>query len=392
MKFIIHGGTLSRSLSSIMGLVGKNNTIPIVENLLFELQDNTLSITATDLETVANVNIELQNAEAIGISRVCIPGKELYTLVSQLTAYPLTIFVNEDYSIDIKTDAGGQYVFKGLNADDYPQMTNIEDKTEVTIKSSTLVAAINKTLFAAATDEFRQQLSGILCEFSPLGLTFVGTDSHKLVRFRNSSYATDDERRVILPKKTLGLISKILVSLNEDIDVNIENNLSNIAFHFGNYHFTCRLIEGRYPNYEAAIGNAMPNPADPSILANVVLVNRNQLLDCVKRISIFCSKATNQIRFIITPKKIMIHAEDIDTQNNAHEEVDCDYNSEEEMTIGLTAKYLIEILSNIETETVRFDISAPNKPCIVKPYDEETKDEQTVESILMLIMPVILVG
>lgn len=390
MKFIIHGGTLSRYLSSIMGLVGKNNTIPIVENLLFELNGNSLSITSTDLETVANVNIELQDAEDIGINKVCIPGKELYTLVSQLTAYPLTVFVNEDYSIDIKTDSGGQYVFKGLNAEDFPRMTEIEDKVEATIKSSILVNAISKTIFATANEEFRPQLSGVLCEFSPLGLTFVGTDSHKLVRFRRTDYATSEERSVILPKKSLSMISKILASINEDLDVKIENNLSNIAFYFKNYHFSCRLIDGKYPNYEAAIVNAMPNPADSSVKANTILVSRNQLLDCVKRVSIFCNKANDQIRFCIYPKKIIIRAEDMDTQNNAQEEVVCDYDGSE-MIIGLTAKYLVEVLSNIETETVKFEVSSPNKPCVVKPYEEESSDNVVKDDILMLIMPVILV-
>ncbi|MBQ7984837.1 MAG: DNA polymerase III subunit beta, partial [Bacteroidales bacterium] len=293
MKFIVHGGTLSRSLNSILGLVSKNNTIPIVENFLFELNGKTLNITASDLETVANVSIELQDAEEIGVTRVCIPGKDLNTLVSQLTDSPLNIFVNEDYSVDIATNEGGKYNFKGLDAEDYPQMITIEDKNEFTIHSATFVNAINKTLFATSNDEFRPQMAGVLCEFSPKGLTFVGTDSHKLVRFRNTSYATDDEKAFILPKKTLNLMGKILSSINEDIEIKVENNVSNIAFYFNNYHFACRLIEGKYPQYEAAI--PVNNP-------NKLLVAKNQLTDSVKRISIFTNQATNQIRFEVTGK------------------------------------------------------------------------------------------
>lgn len=382
MKFIIHGGTLARSLNSIMGLVAKNNTIPIVENFLFELNGNILSITASDLETVANVNIELQDADSIGVSRVCIPGKELYTLVSQLTSRPLTMFVNEDFSVDIATDNGGKYNFKGIDPEDYPQMIQIEDKNEFTINSSTLVSGINKTLFATSNDEFRPQMAGVLCEFSPKGLTFVGTDSHKLVRFRNTSYSTDDERAFILPKKTLNLMSKILSSINEEFEVKVENNMSNIAFYFQNYHFACRLIEGKYPQYDGAI---------PSDNPNKLIVAKTSLQESVKRISIFTNPTTSQLRFEVNEKEIVIQAEDVDAQNKALERIPCSYEGDP-MTIGLNAKYLTEIINNVETENICFEMSRPDRPCIVTPYDEETSETQKTETLLMLLMPVILMN
>ncbi len=382
MKFIVHGSTLARSLNSIMGLISKNNTIPIVENLLFELNDKTLSITASDLETVANVNIELQDADSIGISKVCVPAKEFYSLASQLTSRPLTMFVNEDYSVDIATDNGGKYNFKGIDPEDYPKMIEIEDKNEFTIQSSTLVNGINKTLFATSNDEFRPQMAGVLCEFSPKGLTFVGTDSHKLVRFRNTMYATDDVKSFILPKKTLNMIAKILSSINEDFEVRVENNMSNIAFYFENYHFACRLIDGKYPQYDSAIPTDNPNK---------LIVDKNSLLESVKRISIFTNPTTNQIRFEVTDREIVIQAEDVDAQNKAQERISCSYEGEQ-MTIGLNAKYLTEIINNVETENICFEMSRPDRPCIVLPYDEETKDEQKQETLLMLLMPVILMS
>lgn len=381
MKFIIQGGTLAHSLSSLMGVVGKNNTIPIVENFLFELKDKILSITATDFQTVANVNIELTDAEEIGISRVCIPSKDIFALVSQLSSIPLTIFVNEDYSVDINTDQGGRYNFKGIDPEDYPQMIEIEDKNEFIIKSSVLVNGINKTMFATSQDEFRPAMTGVLCEFSKKGLTFVGTDSHKLVRMRNTEYATDDERSFILPKKTCALMSKILSSINEDMDVRVENNVQNIAFYFDNYHFACRLIEGKYPQYDAAIPQENPNR---------LIVQKNALLESVKRISIFSNPTTHQMRFEITDKNIDIQAEDIDTMNKAKEHLACSYEGEN-ITIGLNAKYLQEILNNIETENVLFEMSRPDRPCIIKPYDEE-KSEDDKQSLLMLVMPVILMN
>ena len=250
------------------------------------------------------------------------------------------------------------------------------------IKRQTLVNGINKTLFAIATEDFRPQMTGVLCEFSPKGLTFVGTDSHKLVRLRNTSYATEDEKAFILPKKTLSLMSKILSSINEEFEVKVENNLSNIAFYFQNYHFACRLIEGKYPQYDSAIPNDNPNK---------LIVAKNSLLESVKRISIFTNPTTNQIRFEVNSKEIVIQAEDIDSQNKAQERIACSYEGEP-MTIGLNAKFLTETISNVETENVCFEMSRPDRPCIVTPYDEETKESQKEETLLMLVMPVILIN
>ncbi len=382
MKFIVHGGTLARYLNSIMGIVGKSNTVPIVENVLFELKDKTLSLTATDLETAAEVSIELEDADMSGVTRVCVPGKELYTLVSQLTAFPLSIIVAQDFSIEISTANGGKYKFQGIDSEDFPQMIQIEDKNEFTIKSSTLVNGINKTIFSTSADTYRPQMTGILCEFSPKGLTFVATDAHKLVRFRNTSYATEDEKEFILPKKTCASLSKILQSINEEFEVKVENNSSNIAFYFQNYHFACRLIDGKYPQYDAVI---------PTDNTNKLILETSVLFESVRRISIFTNPATNQIRLEIAEKEITIRAEDTDAQNIAQEHIVCSYNGEP-MTIGLNAKFLTEILNNIETENICIEMSRPDRPCIIIPYETEATDTPKVETLLMVIMPVVLVN
>ncbi len=381
MKFIINGATLAHSLNSIMGLIAKNNTIPIVENFLFELKGNNLSITATDLETLANINIELQQAEEMGKNAVCVPAKDFSNLVNQLTAVPLTVFVNEDYSVDISTNEG-KYNFKGIEPDDYPQMTQIDDANVFTIKSSTLVKAISKTIFATSNDEFRPQMAGVFLEFSKKGLTFVGTDSHKLVRFRNVSFATDDERGFILPKKTLNILQRILGSINEDLDVRVENNGSNVAFYFGNYNISCRLIEGKYPQYEQAIPTDNPNK---------LIINASALLNSIKRVQIFANPATNQIRFSIFDKQLIITAEDSNFGTKGKEGINCSFEGDP-MDIGLNAKYIIEILNNIETEDVCFELSRPDRPCVITPYAEAEETENTDESLLMLVMPVILMG
>ncbi|MBQ0114098.1 MAG: DNA polymerase III subunit beta [Bacteroidales bacterium] len=380
MKFIVHGGTLARSLNAIGNLPGKNNTIPIVEYFLLSLEENNLVITATDLETMASVSIELQDFDDMGKSKVCVPAKEFSVFINQATSAPLTIMVNEDYSVDIVSN-NGRYNFQGKEPDDFPQMIQIEDADKFTITSSALVNGISKTLFAVSQDEFRPQMSGVLFEFSSKGLTFVGTDSHKLVRMRNTNFATEDERAFILPKKTLNVLQKILSSINEDLEVRVENNVSNIAFYFENFHIACRLIEGKYPQYEAAIPTNNPNK---------LIVSAGALMSTIKRIQIFANTATNQIKLSLADKRLIITAEDVNYGTKGKEELSCDYEGDA-MDIGLNSKYLTEIINNIETENICFEFSKPDRPCIVLPFEEEAKEDNS-EDLLMLLMPVVLVG
>lgn len=380
MKFIVHGGTLARSLNAIGNLPGKNNTIPIVEYFLLSLEENNLVITATDLETMASVSIELQDFDDMGKSKVCVPAKEFSVFINQATSAPLTIMVNEDYSVDIVSN-NGRYNFQGKEPDDFPQMIQIEDADKFTITSSALVNGISKTLFAVSQDEFRPQMSGVLFEFSSKGLTFVGTDSHKLVRMRNTNFATEDERAFILPKKTLNVLQKILSSINEDLEVRVENNVSNIAFYFENFHIACRLIEGKYPQYEAAIPTNNPNK---------LIVSAAALMSTIKRIQIFANTATNQIKLSLADKRLIITAEDVNYGTKGKEELSCDYEGDA-MDIGLNSKYLTEIINNIETENICFEFSKPDRPCIVLPFEEEAKEDNS-EDLLMLLMPVVLVG
>lgn len=380
MKFIVHGGTLARSLNAIGNLPGKNNTIPIVEHFLLSLEGNNLVITATDLETMASVSIELQDFDDMGKSKVCVPAKEFSVFINQATSAPLTIMVNEDYSVDIVSN-NGRYNFQGKEPDDFPQMIQIEDADKFTITSSALVNGISKTLFAVSQDEFRPQMSGVLFEFSSKGLTFVGTDSHKLVRMRNTNFATEDERAFILPKKTLNVLQKILSSINEDLEVRVENNVSNIAFYFENFHIACRLIEGKYPQYEAAIPTNNPNK---------LIVSAAALMSTIKRIQIFANTATNQIKLSLADKRLIITAEDVNYGTKGKEELSCDYEGDA-MDIGLNSKYLTEIINNIETENICFEFSKPDRPCIVLPFEEEAKEDNS-EDLLMLLMPVVLVG
>lgn len=378
MKFIVHGGTLSRSLQSIYSVVTTNNAVPILENFLFQLNQKTLSITASDLETTVTVKLELSDAEAEGLQQIAVPAKIFSDIIKSFSNVPLSFVVDEEtYAIEI-TSGEGKYKLTGLSAEEFPRVSTIEDASQITIPSSLLVNAISKTIFAAGVEETRPQMTGIYCEQSENNITFVGTDAHKLVRYRRSDFSNDVPTSFILPKKPLNLIKNILLSYKEDSDILMEYNIKNVSFIFENYSVVCRLIEGKYPNYEAAIPKENPNK---------LIIERVGFLNSVKRVSLFANQSTQQVRLKLGGNELIISAEDIDFSNAAKEKLACNYTGDD-LEIGFNAKYLLEMLNNIETENVLFEMSQPNRAGILYPFDESS--EETIESILMLVMPVML--
>ncbi|MDR0790103.1 MAG: DNA polymerase III subunit beta [Bacteroidales bacterium] len=380
MKFIINGAKLHSAMQSISGVISTNNAIPIVENFLLTLEDNSIEITGCDLETMATVKIELDSYEAGDVNKVLVPAKLLDELVSSLSSMPLNIKVNDD-TLAVEISAGeGKYTIAGLSADNYPKMMEVEDPQTMTLPSTIIVNAISKTSFATGTDELRPQMTGIYCEQMPDGITFVATDAHKLVRYRCEECKSDEEVKFILPKKPLTLVSKILSSFNEELEVNTNFNYNNVSFTFANYKIVSRLIEGKYPNYDAAIPKNNPNK---------LIIDRQMFLSSVKRAAILTNKSTQQIHLKLTENQLIVSADDIDYENKAEEPLNCSYDGEE-MEIGFNAKYLQEMLNNIDTINILFEMSQPNRAGIIHPYDETA--EANLEDILMLIMPVTLMN
>ncbi len=378
MKFIVHGGTLSRSLQSIYSVITTNNAVPILENFLFQLDEKTLAITASDIETTVTVKLELSDADAEGLSQIAVPAKILSDIVKTFSNVPLSFVIDDEtYAIEI-TSGEGKYKLTGISADEYPRVSTIEDASQITVPSSLLVNAISKTIFAAGVEETRPQMTGIFCEQNENNITFVATDAHKLVRYRRSDFTNDTPTNFILPKKPLNLIKNILVSYKEDADILMEYNIKNVSFKFENYLVVCRLIEGKYPNYDAAIPKENPNK---------LIIERAAFLSSVKRVSLFANQSTQQVRLKLGGNEIIISAEDIDFSNAAKEKLPCNYTGDD-LEIGFNAKYLLEMLNNVETEYLLLEMSQPNRAGIIYPYEEGA--EETAESILMLVMPVML--
>jgi DNA polymerase III subunit beta len=372
MKFIISSTLLLKNLQAILGVINTNNTLPILDDFLFELKEDLITITSSDLETTMRVTIRPDKAEETG--SIAIPAKILVETLKTFPDIPVAFSINPD-TLMIEISAGeGKYKLSGHKSDEYPRTPLLEDTTAITIESRLMSQAINKTLFATGNDELRLVLSGVFCELSPDDVTFVATDAHKLVRYRRTDLRSPDSASFILPKKPLNLLKNILSS--QELPVTIEYNKTNAFFSFSNIHLICRLIDGKYPNYDAVIPKENPNK---------LTIDRHALLNSIRRVSIFANQSTHQIRFKVSGQELILSAEDIDFSNEAKERLNCSYNGED-LEIGFNSKFLLEMLSNIETEEISLEMSAPNRAGILTPLNNENKDED----ILMLVMPVML--
>ncbi len=372
MKFIISSTLLLKNLQAILGVINTNNTLPILDDFLFELKDDSLTITSSDLETTMRVTIRPDKSEETG--SIAIPAKILVETLKTFPDIPVAFSINPD-TLMIEISAGeGKYKLSGHKSEEYPRTPLLEDTIAITFDSRLMSQAINKTLFATGNDELRLVLSGVFCELSPDDVTFVATDAHKLVRYKRTDLKSVDSASFILPKNPLNLLKNILS--NQEVPVTIEYNKTNAFFSFSNIHLICRLIDGKYPNYDAVIPKENPNK---------MTIDRHALLNSIRRVAIFANQSTHQIRFKVSGQELILSAEDIDFSNEAKERLTCSYNGED-MEIGFNSKFLLEMLSNIETEEISLEMSAPNRAGILTPLNNENKNED----ILMLVMPVML--
>ena len=376
MKFIINSSSFAKYLQSISGVLTNNTTVPILDHFYFQLDESVLTVKATDLETTMIVKIELDNANAETVSSVAIPAKILLDILKTFNDIPLTFAVNDNYAVEISSGEG-KYRLAGQNPETYPATPEMAEMMSISLDSQTVVNAISKTLFATSNDELRPQMTGVFCELTPENVTFVATDAHKLVRYRFLDRKADESGSFILPKKPLNLLKNILTSNKEEVDVLLEYNTVNASFAFKNYSVICRLIDGRYPNYDAAIPKENPNK---------LIVDRNLFLNAIRRVSIFANQSTHQVRFALNGSELLITAEDIEFSNEAKERIACNYEGDS-LEIGFNSKFLMEMLSNVDTEQVLMEMSQPNRAGLILPQELE---ENTKENVLMLVMPVML--
>ncbi|MEM6966724.1 MAG: DNA polymerase III subunit beta [Bacteroidota bacterium] len=369
MKFSVSSSDLLKHLQIASGAIGSNPVLPILEDFLFTIDGRTLTIAATDLETSIITTVDV-NADSNGV--VAVPARILLDTLKELPGQPVTFNVNEDnFGIEI-TSAYGKYRLAGENGEDFPNIPQPEEVDTVSMNSSMLGKAISKTLFATSNDDLRPAMTGVYLQVDFNKLTFVATDAHKLVKYTFSEVTSDVSTSFIIPKKALSLLKG---SLPSDEDLKLSFNNSNAFFTAGNIHLVCRLIDARYPDYNAVIPTDNPN---------TLAVARGDFQNSLKRIAIYANKTTNQVILKITDSSLTVSAQDLDFSNEATEQLPCNYNGEP-LTIGFNAKFLIEMLNVLETDEVKMELASSSRAGILHPTESPEG-----EDILMLVMPVML--
>ena len=370
MKFITSSSLLLKNIQVLGGILNTNNTLPILDYFLFDISESVLKITASDLETTLSAELKIESEDN---GSIAVPAKLLIDTLKTFPEQPLTFNILENNTIEISSNHG-KYALAYAKGEEFPKTLPITDPNNSSISSKVLFEAINTTIFASGNDDLRPVMSGVFFQFSSESSTFVATDAHKLVRYVRTDYKSDKLVEFIMPKKPLNILKGILAT--NEFEVKIEFNESNAKFTFSNLSLTCRLIDGKYPNYEAVIPKENPN---------ILTIDRSLFLNSTKRVSIFSNKTTHQVRLKITGNELVISAEDLDYSNKAEERLICNYNGDD-MQIGFNSKFLTEMLSNINSDEVKLELSLPNRAGILTP----TKPGSDSEEITMLVMPVML--
>ncbi|CCX62199.1 dNA polymerase III subunit beta [Bacteroides sp. CAG:598] len=372
MKFIVSSTALSSHLQAVSRVINSKNALPILDCFLFDLQDGTLSVTASDSETTMVTSLEVNESDADG--RFAVTAKTLLDALKEIPEQPLAFDINIG-TLEINVQyQNGKYSLMGQSADEFPQLTQLGDNAvRVEIDAEVLLNGINRSVFATADDELRPVMNGIYFDITTDDITMVASDGHKLVRCKTFAAHGNERAAFILPKKPANLMKNLLA--REQGTVTIEFDERNAVFTLENYRMVCRLIEGRYPNYNSVIPQNNPYK---------VTVDRQSLIGALRRVSIFSSQASSLIKLRLSNNQITISAQDIDFSTSAEETQTCQYDGND-MSIGFKSTFLLDILNNISAEEVIIELADPSRAGVIIPVEQEEK-----EDLLMLLMPMML--
>jgi DNA polymerase-3 subunit beta len=374
MKFVVSSTELLSHLSAISKVINSKNTLPILDNYLFLLEDNRLTVTASDLESTLITSIELENTSGTGT--IAVPAKRMNDTLKEFPEQPLTFQIDpETFQIDIFSQ-NGKFSIMGQNGEDFPQQPMLNESTasSINVNHSVLLSGINKTLFATADDELRPVMNGIFIELTTEDMKFVASDAHKLVRYKRFDAKAEKNASFILPKKPAALLKSLLPK--EDFDVKLEFDEKNAFFTLSNYKLICRLVEGNYPSYNSVIPQNNPNK---------LIIDRVEFYNTVRRVSVFSNQASNLIRLKLTENQLVVSAQDVDFAISAVERLSCQYEGED-LEIGFKSTFLQEILSNLSSTDVKVELSDPTRAGLLLPAENENEEE----NVLMLLMPMMI--
>lgn len=374
MKFVVSSTELLSHLSAISKVINSKNTLPILDNYLFLLEDNLLTIVASDLESTLITSLELDNTNGTGT--IAVPAKLMNETLKEFPEQPLTFQIDpETFAIDIFSQ-NGKFSIVGQNGEDFPQQPILNEAaaSSINVNHSVLLSGINKTLFATADDELRPVMNGIFIELTTEDMKFVASDAHKLVRYKRFDAKAERDASFILPKKPAALLKSLLPK--EEFDVKLEFDEKNAFFTLSNFKLICRLVEGNYPSYNSVIPHNNPNK---------LIIDRVEFYNTVRRVSVFSNQASNLIRLKLTENQMVVSAQDIDFSISAVERLSCQYEGED-MEIGFKSTFLQEILSNLSASEVKVELSDPTRAGLLLPADNDHEEE----NVLMLLMPMMI--
>lgn len=372
MRFTLSSTALSSRLQTLARVINSKNSLPILDSFLFEVRNQQLFITASDSENVMRSVLALDQVDGEG--NFAVPNRTLLDAMKELPEQPLT------FDIDLNTLTikiiyqNGLYNFTAQSADEYPRVQPIPDgATVITIESQTLADNISRSIFATAQDELRPVMNGIYFDLTPNSLNVVASDGHKLVRNKNFTIKSENPAAFILPKKPATLLKNVLGKDGGDVVIKFDDRSAEISFADG--VLFCRLIEGRYPNYNSVIPQNNPNQLN---------IDRRSLIGALKRVLPFASESSQLIRFHLEAGKLELSSEDIDFATSAKEVITCEY-AGQSMNIGFKGSSLSEILNNLQGDEVQIELADPSRAGIIVPAQQPEN-----EDVLMLIMPMLL--
>ena len=372
MRFTVSSTALSSRLAALSRVINSKNSLPILGDFLFEISGNNLCLTASDSENVMKTSMEI--TEPDGDGRFCVGNHDLLEAVKGFSEQPITFDVNYTENIAKISYQNGMFSLPIENADEYPQAQSINEGANViNISSELLYANINRSIFATAQDELRPVMNGIYFDLTPECLAVVASDGHKLVRNKIFSIKSDQPAAFILPKKPAALLKNILQKDGGDVIIKFDDR--NAEINYGEGVIQCRLIEGRYPNYNSVIPQSNPNQ---------LIIDRLGLLSALRRVQPFANDSSNLIRFHVEGGTLQLDAEDYDFSKTATERIACDYNGHA-MSIGFKGSSFIEILSNFECQEVIIQLADPSRAGLVLPSEQPENQD-----VLMLMMPMLI--
>lgn len=372
MKFIVSSTALFSHLQAISRVINSRNSLPILDCFLFELRDGTLFMTASDNDTTLSTSIEVNESDSDG--RFAVSSKTLLEALKEIPEQPLNFHI-ETSNMEITVEyQNGKYSLMGQNADEYPQAQELgNNAVQVTMGADILMNEVNRSLFATADDELRPVMNGIYFDISTEDITLVASDGHKLVRCKTYAAHGAEKAAFILPKKPANLLKGLLPKEQGDVQIGFDDR--NAMFTLENYQMVCRLIEGRYPNYNSVIPQNNPHRA---------IIDRGMFISALRRVSVFSSQSSSLIKLSLSENQMKISAQDIDFSTSAEETIVCQYGGNP-MSIGFKSSFLIDILNNISAQNIIIELADPSRAGVIVPEEQEEN-----EDLLMLLMPMML--